>query len=191
LVLLVQGIYVNVFPQSYDTKYTVEYTLKDINGNMINKIKLFRNGAKMKFSKVENKGTDKETTTDIYIFKDESMVYTVVSNSAGKFGSKHALDLSLVGMQTGVYILDLGNDGKIFNSSSRAGTGTVLGYDCVKYTIASTAEASSDYYMYQDNLMLKRFVGSYTEGNTIEALSFDNTTDVPESMFVVPAETVY
>jgi len=158
---------------------------------VLSKIKLFRNGSKLKFTKKDNTGKPDSSTTNMYIFKDDNMVYTIITNSAGKFGTKHAVDLSYVGMQTGVYILDLGNDGTIFNSTSRASSGSVLGMDCVKYTIVSSADASSDYYIYQDNLMLKRSVGSVTEGNTIEALSFDNTTTVPESMFELPADVTY
>lgn len=191
LVLMLLGIYINIFPQSYDLNYSVEYALKDAGGTVLSKMKLYRNGTKMKFVKIDNAGKPNETTTDIYILKDENQVYSVVTNSAGKFGSRKALDIMYVFMQTGVYIFDLGNDGKIFNSNSRNGSGTVLGMDCEKYTVASNSEASSDYYMYQDNLMLKRSVGSVSEGNTIEALSYDNTTPVPESLFTVPADVTY
>jgi len=191
LVLLFMGMNINIFTQSYDLNYTVEYALKDARGTVLSKLKLYRNGNKLKFVKIDNAGKANETTTDIYILKDEAKVYTIVSNSAGKFGTQKALDLMYVGMQTGVYIIDLGNDSTSFNSRTRAGTGTVLGMECVKYTIASNAEASSDYYMYQDNLMLKRSVGSSAEGNTIEALSFDNTTPVQESLFVLPADVTY
>ncbi len=191
LVLFFLGIFVNVFPQSYDVNYTVEYALKDARGTVLSKLKLYRSGNKIKFVKNDRIGKPDSTTTDLYILKDENQVYTIITNSAGKFGTRHAVELIYVGMQTGVYILDLGNDGKIFNSNSRAGSGSVLGMECVKYTIASNPEASSDYYMYQDNLMLKRWVGSATEGNSIEALSYDNTTPVPESLFVLPTDVTY
>lgn len=184
------GSAVNSQP-AYDTKYTVEYALKDARGNILSKMKLFRNGSKLKFQKFDNVGKPDSTVTNIYIFKDEPKIYNIVSNSAGKFGSKNAVDMSYIGMQTGVYILDLPNDGKLFNSSTRAGSAVVLGFDCVKYTIATQGDASSDYYMYQDNLMLKRWVGSPSEGNSIEALSYDNTSDVPESIFIVPADVQY
>jgi hypothetical protein len=95
-----------------------------------------------------------------------------------------------IGMQTGIYILDLGNIDKVFNSNTRVGTGNVLGMECVKYTVASNGEASSDYFMYQDNLMLRRSVGSATEGNTIETISYE-TSVVPESIFILPADVQY
>lgn len=184
-----------LFSQEYDTRITAVYALKDARGTVLSKIKFFRNGNKLKFTKVDNEGKSNETTTDIYILKDEPKIYNIVSNSAGKFGSKNAVDMSYVGMQTGVYILDLGNDGTIFNSGTRVGTEMVLGKECVKYTIASQTvpgdHASSDYYMYQDNLMLKRWVGSAAEGNSIEALSYDINSDVPESIFVVPTDVQY
>lgn len=180
---------------AYDTKYTIEYVLKDASGNIKSKMKLFRNGSKLKFQKLDNAGKPDSSETNIYILKDEPKIYNIVSNSAGKFGSKNAVDMSYVGMQTGVYILDLPNDGKLFNSSTRSGSESVLGLECVKYTIASQTvpgdHTSSDYYMYQDNLMLKRWVGSPTEGNSIEALNYDNTSDVPESIFIVPADVQY
>jgi hypothetical protein len=190
-VLFILGMFIDLFPQSYDVNYTIDYALKDARGTVLSKLKLYRSGNKLKFVKIDKAGKPDETTTDMYILKDENQVYTVITNSAGKFGTRHAVELSYVGMQTGVYILDLGNDGTIFNSNSRSGNATVLGMDCVKYTIVTQGDASSDYYMYQDNLMLKRWVGSPTEGNSIEALTFDNTTPVPESLFVVPTDVTY
>jgi hypothetical protein len=185
----------NLFSQTYNTKYSVEYALKDARGTILSKMKLYRSGSKLKFQKFDNAGKPDSSTTNIYIFKDEPKIYSIVTNSAGKFGTKNAVDMSYVGMQTGVYILDLPNDGKIFNSSTRVGSESVLGMECVKYTIASQSvpgdHASSDYYMYQDNLMLKRWVGSPTEGNSIEALNYDNTSEVPESIFVLPADVQY
>ncbi len=185
----------DLLSQTYDTKYTIEYALKDARGNILSKMKMYRNGGKIKFVKFDRVGKPDSSTTNIYIFKDEPKIYSIITNSAGKFGTKNAVDMSYVGMETGVYILDLPNDGKIFNSNTRAGSESVLGMECVKYTIASQTvpgdHASSDYYMYQDNLMLKRWVGSPTEGNSIEALNYDNTSEVPESMFVVPTDVQY
>ncbi len=191
LLLIFFGMYLNLYPQSLDQNYSAEYVLKDAGGNMLSRLNMYRSGSKIKFVKVDNSGKSNETTTDIYIFKDEPKIYNIVTNSAGKFGTKNEVDIMYVGMQTGVYILDLGHDSKIFNANSRAGTETVLGKDCIKYTIASNGEASSDYYMYQDNLMLKRWVGGAAEGNTIEAINFDNTTVVPESIFVLPTDVRY
>ncbi len=183
------------YSQTFDTKYTVEYVLKNASGTILSRMKMFRNGSKIKFVKYDNAGKPDSSTTNIYILKDEGKIYNIISNSAGKFGSKNAVDMSYVGMQTGVYILDLGNDGTIFSSNSRSGSESVLGLECVKYTIASQTvgsdHASSDYYMYQDNLMLKRWVGNTAEGNSIEALSYDITSDVPESIFIVPTDVQY
>lgn len=195
IILVLLAACFSVHGQTYDTKYTVEYALKDAGGNIKSKMMMYRNGNKMKFQKFDNAGKPDSTATSIYIFKDEPMIYNIITNSAGKFGTKNAVDMMYVGMQTGVYILDLPNDGKIFNSGTRVGSESVLGMDCVKYTIASQTvpgdHASSDYYMYQDNLMLKRWVGNAAEGNSIEALRYDNTSDVPESIFIVPADVQY
>ena len=181
-----------IFSQTnYDEKYSVEYVLKDIKGNEISRFKLFRNGSKLKFTKTDNKGKENESTTDIYIFKDESKAYTVISDKNIKVGNKHALDMSFIGMQTGVYIFDLGNDGSIFNNSMKAGTGSVLGYECVLYNLISYGDARTDYYMYQDNLMLKRFAGSSTDGSTIEAISYDVTGNIPESTFTLPSDVQF
>jgi hypothetical protein len=189
-ILILLGMYINTFAQTYDVNYTAEYNLKDAGGNEISRIKLFRNGNKMRFQKVDNRDASKKSTTDIYIFKDDAKIITVITNSAGKFGTKAALDIMYVGMQTGIYILDLGNIDYIFNDNSRSGTGTVLGKECVKYTVVTGGDASSDYYIYQNNLMLKRSVGSAAEGNTIEAFSYD-TGVVPESTFTVPADVTF
>jgi len=191
LVLILLGMFVNVFPQSYDVKYTAEYVLKDAGGNEKSRMKYYRNGDKLKFQKVDNRGKADESTTDIYIFKDDPNVYTIVTNSAGKFGSKYARDVISIFMQTGVFIFDLGNVSTVFNNNTRVGSGTVLGKECVKYTVASNGEVSSDYYIYQDNLMLKRSVGNAVIGNTIEAITYDITSEVPESMFVVPTDVKY
>jgi hypothetical protein len=115
----------------------------------------------------------------------------VTSSSAGKFGSKHSMDMMYVGMQTGIYIFDLGNDGTVFNNNSKSGYGTVLGNDCVRYNLITAPDGGTDYYMYQDNLMLKRVAATSTDGSTIEALSFDNTTTVPESLFELPPGVIY
>jgi len=184
-----------IFTQSYDTKYIIEYVLKDAGGNIKSKLIMYRSGSKIKFVKKDNSGKPDSSTTEIFVLKDEPKIYNIVTNSAGKFGSKNAVDMNYVGMQTGVYILDLPNDGKIFNSGTRAGSESVLGMECVKYTIASQTvpgdHASSDYYMYQDNLMLKRRVGNATEGNSIEALNYDIISDIPESIFTIPADVQY
>jgi hypothetical protein len=171
---------------TYDLKYTVEYSLKDINGNVKGGVKLYRDNDKMKFTATENRGTDLEKTTDIYIFKNEGKIYTVITGRGYKTGSRHAIDISFVGMQTGVYIIDLGDPIPLFPSSAVSGNGTVLGKDCVRYLITSFGDSKSEYFMYQNNLMLKRFVGSSTEGNTLEATSYDNTTDIPPGTFVLP-----
>lgn len=184
-----------IFSQTYDTKYTVEYALKDASGNIKSKMMMYRNGSKIKFQKYDNAGKPDSTSTGIYIFKDEPKIYNIVTNSDGKFGTRNDVDMMYVGMQTGVYVLDLGNDGTIFNSNTRVGSESVLGMDCVKYTVASQTvpgdRASSDYFMYQDNLMLKRWVGNSAEGNSIEVLRYDNTSDVPEGIFVLPADVQY
>lgn len=185
--LFLLGFLLQANSQTYDTKYTIEYVLKNASGVIQSRMKLYRDGSRMKFEKLDNSGKPDSTRTEIFIFKDEPKIYNIVSNSAGKFGTKNAVDLSYVGMQTGVYILDLENERRLFNSSLVSGSGSVLGMECVKYTIASDGEASSDYYMYQDNLMLKRWVGNAAEGNSIEALNYDNTSAIPESTFTLPA----
>jgi hypothetical protein len=192
LYFIMSGVF---FSQTYDQNYTAEYVLKDAGGNILSRMMMYRSGSKIKFTKFDNIGKPDSSNTNIYILKDEPKIYNIVSNSAGKFGTKNDVDMSYVGMQTGVYIMDLPHDNAIFNSSTRVGSENVLGRECVKYTIASQIvpgdHASSDYYMYQDNLMLKRWVGSPSEGNSIEAISYDNTTEVPESMFVVPVDVQY
>ena len=140
--LFLLGFLLQANSQTYDTKYTIEYVLKNASGVIQSRMKLYRDGSRMKFEKLDNSGKPDSTRTEIFIFKDEPKIYNIVSNSAGKFGTKNAVDLSYVGMQTGVYILDLENDRRLFNSSLVSGSGSVLGMECVKYTIASDGEAS-------------------------------------------------
>jgi hypothetical protein len=89
LVILLLGIYVNIFPQTYDVNYTSEYVLKDARGNEISRLKHYRNGSKLKFLKVDNAGKTNESTTEVFVNKDDAKIITVVTNSAGKFGTKH------------------------------------------------------------------------------------------------------
>lgn len=172
---------------AYDLKYAVNYELKDINGNVKGGVKLYRDNDKMRFTATENRGTDLEKTTDIYIFKTEGKIYTVITGRGYKSGSRHAIDISFIGMQTGVYIIDLGDPIPLFPASEISGNGAVLGKDCVRYLIASFGDAKSEYFMYQNNLMLKRFVGSSAEGNTLEATSYDTNADIPAGTFTLPA----
>jgi len=175
----------------YDKKYITEYVLKDIRGNEINKMTLYRNGSKMKFVKINNKGKEDEVTTGVYILQDEQKVYTIISSKKITIGYKHSIDMSYVGMLTGVYIFELGNDGSIFNNRTRSGNVNVIGKDCVKYNIITSPDGSSDYYMYQDNLMLKRFAGTSTDGSTLEALSYNTEVEIPESTFLLPADVQF
>src|SRR4030095_6031922 len=89
-----------IYPQSYDVKYTVEYALKDVRGTILSRMKLYRNGSKIKFQKFDNIGKPDSSTTSIYILKDEPKIYNIISNSAGKFGTKNNVDMSYVWMQT-------------------------------------------------------------------------------------------
>ena len=176
----------------YDKKYTVEYSLKDIRGNEIGRIKLYRNEDKLKFTKTDNKGKENEVVTDVFIFKGEKKIYTITSSKKLKLGNKNNLDMNFVGMLTGVYILDLGNDGSIINSSRRTGTKNFLGKDCTEYTILTTADGGGTYYyFYQDNLMFRKSAMTSTDGSYMEALSYDTNTDVPDELFRVPADVQY
>jgi hypothetical protein len=176
----------------FDTKYTAEYVMKDIRGSELGRLKLYRNNNKLRFSKTENKGKDDEMSTDVYVFKDENKAYMITTTKKIKLGSQHSSDLmTFVGMLTGIYILDLGNDGTIFNSSSRTGADNVLGRECAKYTIMTAPDGGSFYWMFQDNLMLKRTAATSTDGTIFEAVSYEPGTDVPESMFVVPPDVQY
>lgn len=175
----------------YDKKYSAEYVLKDIKGNVINRLMLYRNNNKLKFVKTENKGKEDELITEMYILKDEQKTYTIMSSKKIKLGYKQTLDMTNVGMFTGIYIFDLGNDGSVFKPSLITGSGDVLGKSCVQYTIITAPGGGSFYYMYQDNLMLKRFVGTTEEGNTLEAISYDTGVDIPESTFTIPTDVQY
>lgn len=179
-----------IYPQNnYDTKYSAEFVLKDKSGEVLGSIKHYRSGDKLKFIKVSNKDKDNETTTEIFIFKNEGKVYTVISGKNYKLGSRHAIDLNFVVMQAGVYILDLGNDGSVFNNKTKVGPEMINGRECIRYNLVppdAPPGGITDYYFYQDNLMLKRVVGSVEENNTIEASSYDANADVPESIFTLP-----
>ncbi|CAN5651433.1 hypothetical protein BH10BAC5_BH10BAC5_03730 [soil metagenome] len=203
LLTLLLGLYANVFSQTYDVNYTIEYALKKADGTEINRLKLFRNGDKLRFQKFSNQGKADSSTTDIYINKNDPKIYMITSNSAGKFGTKSDYDYMYAGMATGIYILDFDKmdangrsmlRSQIFTPASQSGTGTILGKECTKYTLITQSygseTASSDYYFFQDNLMLLRHVGTQNDGNNIEALSYDSGI-VPESMFTIPVDVLY
>ncbi len=189
-----------IYAQTYDVIYNIEYALKKTDGTEISRLKLFRNGDKLKFQKIDRPGKADSSRTDIYIDKNEPKIYMIISNSAGKFGTKSDYDYMYAGMQTGIYILDFDKidasgrymlRSQIFTTASQSGTATLLGKECTKYTLITQSNgsetASSDYYFYQDNLMLLRHVGTQNDGNNIEALSYD-TSVVPESIFDVPLD---
>ena len=188
VVLFILGMTFNLFSQPYDTHYSIEYALKKADGTLISLMTMVRDGDKMKFTKINNRGKDDENKVDVYVFKNEGKVYTINTYRTFKMGTRHALDMSYVGMLTGVYLFELGNDGTIFNSNSLSGNTSVLGNDCTVYILATQGDAKSEYDMYQDNLMLRRFVGSPTEGNVLEATTFNKDAVISPSEFVIPAD---
>lgn len=176
---------------NYDTKFKAEYVLKDIHGNEIGRIKVYRNNDKIRFNKVENPGKENELNTDVYAFKNENKSYMITSGKGVKLGYKYSAEMIFLGSLTGVYMFDLGNDGTVFNSSTRAGTETVLGKECVRYNLLTSADGTSDYYMYQDNLLFKRVAATSTDGGIFEVISYDNSSEIPESLFIVPVDVQY
>jgi hypothetical protein len=161
-------------------RYIVEYQYSEKDGANKKTFTLYRDGDKIKF-----KGLDKYgNTVTMWAFKDEKNIYTLTENSATKIGTKYkGMDCSYIGMQWGVYILDLDNCDFLLGSSTPQGAESVAGKECSAYNIMQQGDIRTDYYIYDNKLMLKRTAPT----TTIEATSFNDNPTFSADEFTLPA----
>ncbi len=160
-------------------KYAIDYEYFEKDGQNKKPFILYRDGDKIKFKGVDKYGS----TVTMFILKNENTIYTVTENTATTIGVKfRGLDCSYVGMQWGVYILDLEKCEFLLNNSTAQGTVNVAGKECTIYNIIQSGDARTDYYIYNNNLMLKRT----TPTTTIQATSFNDNPTFTADEFTVP-----
>ncbi len=161
-------------------KYAIDYEYSEKDGQNKKPFTLYRDGDKIKFKGVDKYGS----TVTMYILKNENTIYTVTENKATTIGVKFTgLDCSYVGMQWGVYILDLEKCEFLLNSSTVQGTANVAGKECTIYNIIQSGDARTDYYIYNNNLMLKRTAPT----TTIQATSFNESPTFAADEFKIPS----
>ncbi len=161
-------------------RYIIEYQYSEKDGGNRKTFTLSRDGDKIKF-----KGKDKYgNMVTMWAFKNENSIYTLTENDATKIGTKYnGMDCSYLGMQWGVYILDLNNCDFLISNSTADGSADVAGKTCTIYNIMKQGDLRTDYYIYDNKLTLK----SSSPATTIEALSFnDNPTFAPDE-FTLPS----
>lgn len=130
-------------------------------------------------------GVDKYgNNVKMYVKKDERKIYTVTSNSAVTIGTRHiGIECSYIGMQWGVYLLDLDKCEFLLQMATAAGSSVVAGKDCTIYNVMQQGDLRTDYYIYNNQISLKMTSPS----TTIEAVSFQDNPSFPADEFTLPA----
>jgi hypothetical protein len=182
--LIISLLFLTLFKLSAQDKYKVEYEFFETGGEHRKTFTLSRDGDKIKIKGVDKYGG----TVTMYIYKDERAIYTLTEQRDVKIGTKfNGLDCSYVGMQWGVYILDLDKCEFVLQSSTLQGTATVAGKECNMYNMMTSGDLRTDYYFYNNNLMLKRTAPT----TTIQALSFDDNPVFAPDEFTKPANILW
>ena len=125
--------------------YQVEYKFSEKPTANVKNFTLSRSGDNIKIKGVNTNGA----TVTMYILKGEGNIYTVTETKDAKIGVKYrGLDCNYVGMQWGVYILDLPKCEFITQTGTAEGTVTIAGKETTKYNIARDGEVRTDIFIY-------------------------------------------
>lgn len=165
---------------SAQDRYIVDYQYTEKDGANKKAFTLSRDGDKIKI-----KGKDKYgNTVTMWAFKDEKNIYTLTENKDVKIGNKYnGMDCSYIGMQWGVYILDLNNCDFLINNSTSQGNADITGKNCTIYNIIQSGDLRTDYYVYDNKLTLK----SSSPSTTIEATNFNDNPVFSTDELTLPA----
>jgi hypothetical protein len=160
--------------------YQVEYKFSEKTEANVKNFILSRSGDNIKIKGKSKTGA----TVTMYILKGEGNIYTLTEERDVKIGVKYrGLDCNYVGMQWGIYILDLPKCEFVTTTGTAQGTVTIAGKETTKYNIASDGEVKTDIYIYSNKLMLKRDAPT----TIIEALSFNDSPTFSADEFIPPA----
>jgi len=160
--------------------YQIEYKFSEKPEANVKSFILSRNGDNIKIKGKSKTGA----TVTMYILKGEGNIYTLTEERDVKIGVKYrGLDCNYVGMQWGVYILDLPKCEFVTTTGSVVGTVTIAGKETTMYNIASDGSVKTDIYIYNNKLMLKRDAPT----TIIEALSFNESPIFAADEFTPPA----
>jgi hypothetical protein len=160
--------------------YAVEYRFSEKPTANTKNFTLSRSGDNIKIKGTNTTGA----AVTMYILKGEGNIYTLTETKDAKIGVKYkGLDCNYVGMQWGVYILDIPKCEFILQTGTAQGTVTIAGKETTMYNIANDGNVRTDIYIYNNNLMLKRDAPT----TIIEALSFNDSPVFTADEFTPPA----
>ena len=167
------------FKAAAQDKYTIEYQFSEKDGNNQKTFTLSRDGDKIKL-----KGKDKYgNMVTMWAFKNENTIYTLTENKDVKLGTKYnGMDCSYIGMQWGIYILDLNSCDYLISNASAEGTADIAGKTCTIYNVMKQGDLRTDYYVYDNKLTLKMS----SPATTIVALSFNDSPTFAPDEFTLP-----
>lgn len=160
--------------------YQVEYRFSEKPEANVKTFTLLRSGDNIKIKGKNTTGAD----VTMYILKGEGNIYTLTETKDVKVGVKYrGLDCNYVGMQWGIYILDLPMCEFILQQGTVQGNATIAGKETTMYNVAYGGDARTDLWIYNSKLMLKRDAPS----TIIEAISFNESPTFTADEFVPPA----
>jgi hypothetical protein len=160
--------------------YQVEYKYSEKPASNTRNYTLSRSGDNIKIKGTSFTGA----TVTMYILKGEGNIYTLTETKDTKIGVKYkGLDCNYVGMQWGVYILDLPQCEFVTTTGTMQGTATIAGKETTMYNIASDGSVRTDIWIYNNKLLLKRDAPT----TVVEALSFNDNPAFTADEFVPPA----
>ena len=178
--IIISLLFLTCLKLAAQDKYLVEYEYFENTGENRKTFTLSRDADKIKIKGVNTTGA----TVTMYILKDERAIYTVTEQRGTIIGTKYrGFDCSYVGMQWGIYLLDLDKCEFFISSSTAQGTANVAGKECTLYNIIQSGDARTDYYIYNNKLMLKRT----TPTTTIQATSFNENPVFTAGEFTIPS----
>jgi hypothetical protein len=177
LLIVVMMLSLSLFAQDV---YQVEYKYSEKPAANTRNYILSRSGDNIKIKGTSFTGA----TVTMYTLKGEGNIYTLTETKDTKIGVKYrGLDCNYVGMQWGVYILDLPQCEFVTTTGTAQGTATIAGKETTMYNIASDGSVKTDIWIYNNKLLLKRDAPT----TIIEALSFNESPTFTADEFVLPA----
>ncbi len=177
LLIVVMMFSLKLFAQDV---YQVEYKFSEKPTANVKNFTLSRSGDNIKIKGTNTNGA----TVTMWVFKGEGNIYTLTETRDVRIGVKYrGLDCNYIGMQWGVYILDLPKCEFVTTTGTVVGTVNIAGKETTMYNLASDGSVKTDIYIYDNKLMLKRDAPT----TIIEALSFNESPTFAADEFTLPA----
>lgn len=170
-------------------KLLIEYEFVPKSGNKMT-IRLYKDGERFKLIRKLSDSPNETGTVTTYIDVAGNSVISVTEKDGKKKALKSAWDDDYTGLVVSNKILFRGiPKGKSEKTYTKgAGSHTVNGRDCTTYDSGlSFLGASTKYYMWNDDIMLK----SEAADNTVTAVTVDEDPIFSADEFTVPADVEY